>query len=176
MRIRAEDLPTSASASTAEQTSFPCISLATNVLPHIQGFGQNGTHRAPIATKGNLGSRPNPSSAKDMVYAGSNNHCCPVQSDSETSGSRPSHVQRRRRTQAGHRPVVSCKGRNAEVPGQPRPICREDPSQPNAPGERELSTGRDHLPRVILSTNFAPARPVGIVYSSPLSRDCRLVI
>jgi hypothetical protein len=60
------------------------------------------------------------STETSVVYAGRNSHCSPIQSDSETPSRRASHVRRRRRTQARHRPVVPCKGRSSEVTRHPQ--------------------------------------------------------
>gem|GEM_PF-6613359 len=56
----------------------------------------------------------------DVVYAGRNIHCSPRESGAGAPSCRPSNLQCRRRTQAGHRPLVSYKGRSAEVTRHPR--------------------------------------------------------
>ncbi len=55
-----------------------------------------------------------------LIYERRNSQRVPIRSNSETGSCRPSYVHRGHRTQAGHRPVVSCKGRSAEVRRQPK--------------------------------------------------------
>ena len=122
--------PIGTSAPTVKSACFFVCSPFSMYCLKSEGFGQNGTTRACLNAGDNYRANlpikrgDETRNSEDTVYAGRNIHRSPIQSDSETRSRRPSHLLRRRRTQARHRPMVSYKGRSAKVTRHPRRFNR----------------------------------------------------